>query len=91
MPEIAVRCFTCGTVTGNKWEKYVALLKAGNNQTKALDALGLRRPCCRRMLLTHVDLSFQHLKFKGMETAQNVNVPFGGADEFGDDFGDDDS
>lgn len=25
---IPVRCFTCGSITGNKWERYVSLLQA---------------------------------------------------------------
>jgi DNA-directed RNA polymerase I, II, and III subunit RPABC5 len=26
---IPVRCFTCGKVVGDKWEKYVELLQSG--------------------------------------------------------------
>lgn len=43
-------------VIGNKWEPYLALLNAEYPEGEALDALGLKRYCCRRMLLTHVDL-----------------------------------
>lgn len=53
---IPVRCFTCGKVIGNKWETYLSLLQADFNEGDALDELGLRRYCCRRMVLTHVDL-----------------------------------
>ena len=53
---IPVRCFTCGKVTGNKWETYIDLLSADYSEGDALDALGLNRYCCRRMLMTHVDL-----------------------------------
>ena len=28
---IPVRCFTCGKVIGNKWDKYSALLHAGTD------------------------------------------------------------
>jgi len=48
--------FTCGKVVGNKWEKYLKLLQADYHAGQALDALELKRYCCRRMLLTHVDL-----------------------------------
>ncbi|EFC41569.1 predicted protein [Naegleria gruberi] len=48
---IPVRCFTCGKVIGNKWDKYLQLLNS-----EALNTLGLKRYCCRRMLLTHVEL-----------------------------------
>lgn len=53
---IPVRCFTCGKVVGNKWEKYLNLLEEDVPEGEALDQLNLKRYCCRRMLLTHVDL-----------------------------------
>ena len=53
---IPVRCFTCGKVVGNKWDSYLELLKADYSEGDALDELGLKRYCCRRMVLTHVDL-----------------------------------
>ena len=53
---IPVRCFTCGKVVGNKWETYLDLLSKDNLEGDALDQLGLTRYCCRRMVLTHVDL-----------------------------------
>ncbi|XP_035817403.1 DNA-directed RNA polymerases II, IV and V subunit 10 isoform X1 [Zea mays] len=53
---IPVRCFTCGKVIGNKWDLYLDLLQADYSEGDALDALELFRYCCRRMLMTHVDL-----------------------------------
>ena len=53
---IPVRCFTCGKIIGNKWDSYIDLLNQNYSENSALDILGLRRYCCRRMLLTHVDL-----------------------------------
>lgn len=53
---IPVRCFSCGKVTGNKWDEYLALLEKGHSEGDAMDELGLKRYCCRRMVLTHVDL-----------------------------------
>ncbi|KRZ10654.1 DNA-directed RNA polymerases I, II, and III subunit RPABC5, partial [Trichinella zimbabwensis] len=53
---IPVRCFTCGKVIGNKWESYLGLLQAEYAEGDALDAIGLKRYCCRRMVLCHVDL-----------------------------------
>ncbi|CAK7349387.1 unnamed protein product [Dovyalis caffra] len=43
-------------VIGNKWDTYLDLLEANYAEGDALDALGLVRYCCRRMLMTHVDL-----------------------------------
>ena len=60
---IPVRCFTCGKVIGDKYENYLQYLKENNDECRALDRLGLRRYCCRRMLLTHVDLSDRLLAY----------------------------
>ena len=53
---IPVRCYTCGKVTGNKWEPYQEYLRQGMTPKEALDKLELKRYCCRRIILTHVDL-----------------------------------
>ncbi|KAJ3042071.1 DNA-directed RNA polymerases I, II, and III subunit RPABC5 [Rhizophlyctis rosea] len=53
---IPVRCFSCGKVIGNKWDAYLTLLQTDINEGQAMDELGLKRYCCRRMVLTHVDL-----------------------------------
>ncbi|OAO15719.1 DNA-directed RNA polymerases I/II/III subunit 10 [Blastocystis sp. ATCC 50177/Nand II] len=61
---IPVRCFTCGKVMGNKWEAYLHYLEDENmDAATALDKLGLKRYCCRRMVLTHVDLIETLLKY----------------------------
>ncbi len=53
---IPVRCFTCGKVIGSAWERYLQMLNSGKEAREALDELGLDRYCCRRMILSHVDL-----------------------------------
>lgn len=53
---IPVRCFTCGKVVGSLYEDYKARVAKGESPGRALDELGLRRYCCRRMLLTHVEV-----------------------------------
>lgn len=53
---IPVRCYTCGKVTGNKWQHYNDLLKEGNTQAEAFSILGLKRYCCKRILLGHIDI-----------------------------------
>ncbi|HDD63717.1 MAG: DNA-directed RNA polymerase subunit N [Thermoprotei archaeon] len=51
-----VRCFTCGAVIGHLWEEYIRRVKKGENAGKVLDDLGVKRYCCRRMFLSHVEL-----------------------------------
>ena len=69
---IPVRCFTCGKVLADKWNYYKKEIEKTNSEDsvlnvnsktmqqtkegKALDNLGLKRYCCRRMMLSHVDL-----------------------------------
>lgn len=60
---IPVRCFTCGKVTGNKWQKYLDLIENNGDTAAALDAVGCKRYCCRRMILTHVDLIVKLLHY----------------------------
>ncbi|XP_040836203.1 DNA-directed RNA polymerases I, II, and III subunit RPABC5-like [Ochotona curzoniae] len=50
-----VCCYICCKVMGNKWIPHLELLKAEYTEGDALDALGLKRYCCR-MLLYYVDL-----------------------------------
>ena len=68
---IPVRCFTCGKVVGNKWETYLDLLQEEYEECDALDRLGLHRYCCRRMLLTHVELIEHLLSFSPSTSVQD--------------------
>jgi DNA-directed RNA polymerase subunit N len=54
---IPVRCFTCGKVISSVWEEYKERVRNKGEQPKdVLDELGIKRYCCRRMLLTHVEI-----------------------------------
>ncbi len=54
---IPVRCFSCSKEISSKWEKYQLLIKQGSTEAEALNEVGLKRYCCRRMFLTHVDIN----------------------------------
>lgn len=53
---IPVRCFTCGRVVGSDWETFQERVRRGEDSKAVLDSLGVERYCCRRMLVSHVDL-----------------------------------
>ncbi len=53
---VPVRCPTCGAVIGDKWEQFAERVKRGEDPKKVLDSLGIRRYCCRRVFISHVNL-----------------------------------
>jgi len=64
---IPVRCFTCGKVIGEayeeykkRYEEYKKAIDKGEKPKETpksiLDNIVVDRYCCRRMILTHVDL-----------------------------------
>jgi DNA-directed RNA polymerase subunit N len=59
-----VRCFTCGKVIGHLYELFKKRLEDGEDPAKVLDDLKVKRYCCRRMFLAHVDLFKNIAQFK---------------------------
>jgi DNA-directed RNA polymerase subunit N (RpoN/RPB10) len=61
---IPVRCVTCGKVIGDKWRWFERKLdeegpttdEAKSKKARLMDELGLKRMCCRRHMLTTVDV-----------------------------------
>jgi len=64
---IPIRCFTCGKIIGDaykeyqkRFDEYKKALEQGEKPKESpkdiLDSLGIDRYCCRRMILTHVEL-----------------------------------
>jgi len=43
-------------VVGDKYEIYIEEIKTNENKKEVLDNLGLNRYCCRRHMITTVDL-----------------------------------
>ena len=64
---IPVRCFTCGKVIGNKWQRYLELLNEKKPMEEIFKDLGLNRYCCRRMIISHVDLIEKLLKYNSKQ------------------------
>lgn len=70
---IPVRCFTCGKLIADKWEEFTQRVNAGEDAKKVLDSLGIIRYCCRRMIMSHVDISDNILRF--YEEKGKINRP----------------
>lgn len=60
---VPVRCFTCGSLIADKFARYQDGVKGGSDPAEVLDSLGVRRYCCRRMLLTSVETIHQVVPF----------------------------
>ena len=55
-----IRCFTCGKVINHLHVPYTTMVESGVSKKDALDKIGAKRYCCRRMFLTYVD-TFQYI------------------------------
>lgn len=60
---VPVRCFSCGALIGDKWEEFARRVSGGENPKKVLDELGITRYCCRRMILSNVEVVDEVLKY----------------------------
>lgn len=59
-----IRCFTCGKVIAHLWEEYKKRVEKGEDPAKILDELNVKRYCCRRIFLTHVEIFEKIARFK---------------------------
>ncbi|MHA1596711.1 MAG: DNA-directed RNA polymerase subunit N [Candidatus Asgardarchaeia archaeon] len=66
-----IRCFTCGKVIGHLWEEYIRRVKEGEDPGKVLDELGVKRYCCRRVFLSHVEIVDEIIKSEELRRETN--------------------
>ena len=59
---IPVRCFSCGGVVADKYEEFKKRVEK-ENPTEVLDSLGVKRYCCRRMILSQADFIDELIEF----------------------------
>ncbi|MBU2560213.1 DNA-directed RNA polymerase subunit N [archaeon] len=62
---IPIRCFSCGAVVADKYEKFKERTKK-EDAKKVLDSLGIERYCCRRMILSQADFIDEVIQFEKM-------------------------
>ncbi len=67
---IPVRCFTCGKVVADKYDQFKREVQQGEDPAVVLDKLGLQRYCCRRMLLSHIDIIDSFMAFVSSESTE---------------------
>jgi len=71
---VPVRCFTCGNLVSDKFQEYQNKVKSGEEPAKILDSLGIKRYCCRRMLLTTVETIQQVLPYYEAMYKRNIDI-----------------
>ena len=67
---VPVRCFTCGKVIADKYEQFKREVRQGEDPAVVLDGLGFNRYCCRRMLLSHIDIIDNFMAFSSQESTE---------------------
>ena len=53
---IPVRCFSCNKIVGGSYEEFVERRENGEDPAKVMDDLGIKRYCCRKIYVSHLDL-----------------------------------
>ena len=61
---VPIRCFSCGKQLGSLYEEFKKKVSQGEKPEKAMDELGIKRYCCRRIIFSQVDLIDEISKFK---------------------------
>ncbi|TXT66875.1 MAG: DNA-directed RNA polymerase subunit N [Promethearchaeota archaeon] len=64
---IPVRCFSCGKLIAHVYDLYEEALKKGEDSEEAFERLGIKRWCCRRMIVSHINLIDDLLKFPRLQ------------------------
>ena len=79
---IHVRCFSCNKVIASRYPIYLELLEQGCSKKDALDKIGMKRMCCRRMILGHVStidkITNTSLDHKNMRPIKSITREYKG-------------
>jgi len=61
---VPIRCFSCGKVIAGKQAEFKERIEKHEDPGKVLDSLGLKKYCCRKTILTHVELVEDIMKYQ---------------------------
>jgi DNA-directed RNA polymerase subunit N len=53
---VPVRCFSCNKVIGGSYEKFLERKENGEDPAEVMNDLGIKRYCCRKIFVSHLDL-----------------------------------
>lgn len=71
----AVRCFTCNACVSEAYFDVIPRLRQ-HSMRQVLEEMGIRRYCCRRMIMSSVDLTDVVSSCQHGTDAENVNCVF---------------
>jgi DNA-directed RNA polymerase I, II, and III subunit RPABC5 len=64
---IPIRCFSCGKLIADKYERYIELMAENHPIEEIWNELGITRFCCKRMFASHVEIVDDLLKFNRLQ------------------------
>lgn len=64
---IPIRCFSCGKLIAHIYQPYLEMIEKGEKTEDAFKQLGIERFCCKRMIVSNVDLLDDLLKFSRLQ------------------------
>ena len=53
---VPVRCCSCNKIIGGSYEEFIERKENGDNPAEIMDDLGIKRFCCRKIFVSHLDL-----------------------------------
>ncbi|MFX1288908.1 MAG: DNA-directed RNA polymerase subunit N, partial [Promethearchaeota archaeon] len=59
--------FSCGKLIAHIYEPYLEMIEKGESAENAFKQLGIERFCCKRMVISNVDLLDDLLKFSRLQ------------------------
>ena len=53
---VPVTCFSCNKIIGGSYEEFIERKENGDKPAEIMDDLGIKRYCCRKIFVSHLDL-----------------------------------
>ena len=60
---IPIRCFSCGKPIAEEFEEFAKRVEKKEDPEKVLDSLNIKRYCCRRAIISHVETIDEIMKY----------------------------
>jgi len=60
---VPIRCFSCGKPVAGLYQEFKERVEKGENAGKVLDDLHVKKYCCRKVLLTSIDMIDDVIKY----------------------------